>query len=190
MSLRPCTRVSIKRISRKTVPGQAMPSSTPSRRIWFLRGETGALPPSALSITRALLSAIACDRAFSSRRFSRKRYSASLIFCCRSMESISRSFVGMEATRLCACISRLCASRRFTSRLTIMLSTARMMLCFMERSELFSSSTTGFRSLLSSVSLSRRSFNVLYWLIELSIFMSLIPVFEGIRSTSLLGSVR
>ena len=74
--------------------------------------------------------------------------------------------------------------------LTIMLSTALMMDCFIALSEVFSSSTIGFFSLLSSMSLSRRSFTVLYWAIWLSMFMSLMPVLAGIRSISLVGSVR
>ena len=50
---------------------QAIPTNTPSNKIRLRLGLIGALLPSALSITRALLSAMACVKAFSSRRFKR-----------------------------------------------------------------------------------------------------------------------
>ena len=106
------------------------------------------------------------------------------------MESICLSLVGIDATRSWALISRLCASLRFTSMLTIILSTARIMLCLIARSDVFSSSTTGFLSLLSEISLSRFNLAALYIVIWFSIFISLIPVFDGIRSASFFGSVR
>ena len=70
-SLRLCTRVSMKSIMRNTTPGTASPTSTPSSRMRLRTGETGPAGPSTLSMVRALLSAIACERAFSSRRLSR-----------------------------------------------------------------------------------------------------------------------
>ena len=72
-SFLPRTRVSRNRIIRQATAGKAMPINTPNRRMRFRRGEIGALLPSALSMTRALLSAIAWESAFSSRRFNKKR---------------------------------------------------------------------------------------------------------------------
>ena len=106
------------------------------------------------------------------------------------MESISRSLVGTVVKRACACAWRLRASLRFMLMPTIMLSTARMMLCLRACMVLFSSSTTGLLSLLSSMSLSRLSFRALYWLICPSMPASLMPVPEGMRSRSRVGSVR
>ncbi len=74
--------------------------------------------------------------------------------------------------------------------LTIMLSTALMMDCFIALREVLSSSTTGFFSLESSISLSRRSLTALYCPIWFSMLMSLMPVLDGIRSISRVGSVR
>ena len=65
--------VSRNMIIRKMTPGTASPSSSPRSRILFLLGAIGSPGPEAPSITLALLSTIAWERAFSSRLFRRKR---------------------------------------------------------------------------------------------------------------------
>ena len=75
-------------------------------------------------------------------------------------------------------------------RPTIRLSTERMMVCFIAISELFRSCTTGFLLLLLLISLSRFSNISLNSPICDSMFTSDMPVFAGIRSELLPGSVR
>ena len=75
------TLVSRNNLRRRMIAGIRIPIKKARIIIFSLLGETGTEDPSAVSIILALLSTIACVKAFSSRLLSRNIYSDSLIFC-------------------------------------------------------------------------------------------------------------